>query len=151
MMETIYFPVTADPTDVEHRSKFSYFLEFVKNTRLQQRGYGTPDLAERLAVWVRDGKVDTGARVRRLPKILDSEEATRLLDVIGFDAAEEYLRSKNPEEQELYALLAKTRIRLNALTVEELIELKDSEDRQHILTSLHSELVKILEHVHGDA
>src|SRR5258708_1204198 len=118
MMETIYFPVTADPTDVEHRSKFSYFLEFIKNTRLQQRGYATPDLAERFAVWVRDGKVDTGARVRRLPKILDSEEATRLLDVIGFDAAEEYLRSKNPEEQELYALLAKTRTRLNALRVE---------------------------------
>src|SRR5205814_1880755 len=133
-----------------HRTKFSYFLEFVKNTRLQQRGYAMPDLGERFAVWVRDGKVDTGAKVRRLAKVLDSEEATRLLDVVGFDAAEEYLRSMNPEEQELYALVAKTRTRLNSLTVEELVELRDSEDRQHILTSLHSELVKVLEHVRGD-
>jgi hypothetical protein len=147
MMDSIYFPITADPADPEHRSKFSYFLEFCKNTRLQNHCRSRPDLPERFARWVRDEKIDTGARVRRLPRVLDSEEATRLLDVVGFDAAEEYLRSKNPEEQELYALLAKARNRLHVLTVEELIELRDSEDRQEILTGLHAELAKVLEHV----
>lgn len=29
--------------------------------------------------------------MRRLPRILDSKEATRLLDVVGFEAADEYL------------------------------------------------------------
>ena len=42
---------------------------------------------QRFARWVRDERVDTGARVRRLPRILDSAEATRLLDVVGFDTA----------------------------------------------------------------
>ena len=28
MMDRLYFPITKDPTDAEHRSKFSYFLEF---------------------------------------------------------------------------------------------------------------------------
>jgi len=69
-----------------------------------------PDLRERFARWVLDGHIDTGACVRRLPKILDSPEATRLFDVIGFDAADEYLAQQHPEEQELYALLERTRL-----------------------------------------
>src|SRR5579872_866293 len=34
-MNTHYFPITSDPTDPEHRAKFSYFLEFYKNGRIQ--------------------------------------------------------------------------------------------------------------------
>lgn len=33
-MQTQYFPITADPTDPEHRTKFSYFLEYCKNGRI---------------------------------------------------------------------------------------------------------------------
>ena len=29
-MDRLYFPITADPTDAEHRTKFSYFLEFLQ-------------------------------------------------------------------------------------------------------------------------
>ena len=88
-MEREYFPIAADSSDPEHRSKFSYFLEFSKNGRLQEHARRRPKLAERFARWVHDGRLDTGMRVRRLPRILDSTEATRLLDVIGFTAADE--------------------------------------------------------------
>ena len=64
-----------DPTDAEHRSKYSYFLEFAKNGRIQRHRETTPDLAQRFAGWVRDGRVDTGMKVRKLPKILDANAA----------------------------------------------------------------------------
>ena len=135
-MDHEYFSATADPTNIEHRAKYSYFLEFEKNTKLQKRLEAEPDLRTRFARWVRTGKVATGERVRRLPKVLESEEAARLLEAAGFDAAEEYLRREHPEEQELYALLVKARARLAAMTVTELFELKDSPDRLAIVAGL---------------
>ncbi len=144
-MDRLYFPITADPTDAEHRTKFSYFLEFFKNGRIQEHLDSIPDLPERFARWVRDGRIDTGARVRRLPRILDSAEATRLLDVIGFDAADEYLAKQHPEEQELYVLLERTRTRIAAMTVTELMELSNSKQRKEILEALRDELSRVLE------
>lgn len=152
-MDSRYFPITDDPTDPEHRTKFSYFLEFYKNGRIQAHNDSIPDLQERFARWVRDGRIDTGARVRRLPKILDSREATRLLDLIGFDAADEYLARQHPEEQELYALVERTRIRLESMTVTELMELSGSQERMDIFSNLKDELSRVLEaveRVNGD-
>lgn len=146
-MDRLYFPITSDPTDPEHRTKFSYFLEFCKNGRIQTHCDRDPKLPERFARWVRDGRIDTGARVRRLPKILDSKEATRLLDVIGFDAADEYLAKQHPEEQELYALVERTRGRLSLVTVTELMELSVSPERRDILKALQRELSRVLEAV----
>ena len=144
-MDRLYFPITADPTDAAHRTKFSYFLEFFKNGRIQEHLDSIPDLPERFARWVRDGRIDTGARVRRLPRMLDSAEATRLLDVIGFDAADEYLAKQHPEEQELYVLLERTRTRIAAMTVTELMELSNSKQRQEIIEALRDELSRVLE------
>ena len=144
-MDRLFFPITTDPSDPEHRTKFSYFLEFHKNGRIQGHCDSIPDLPERFARWVRDGHIDTGARVRRLPKVLDSEEATRLLDVVGFDAADEYLAKQNPEEQELYALIERTRSRLSTITVSELMELGRSKERQEIVTMLQRELITVLD------
>lgn len=144
-MDRLYFPITSDPTDPEHRSKFSYFLEFFKNGRIQAHIETLPDLPERFARWVRDARIDTGARVRRLPRILASKEATRLLDVIGFNAAYEYLAKQHPEEQELYALIERTRGRLALMTVTELVELSSSKARREILRTLQEELSSVLE------
>jgi len=143
-MDRSYFPITDDPTEPEHRTKFSYFLEFYKNGRIQDHLEAMPDLPERFARWVRDGQLDTGARVRRLPRVLDSQEATRLLDVVGFDAADEYLAKQHPEEQELYALVERTRARLAIMTVSELIELGRSKERQEIIAMLQKEITGVM-------
>jgi hypothetical protein len=146
-MNTHYFPITSDPTDAEHRAKFSYFLEFYKNGRIQAHNDSIPDLPERFARWVRDARIDKGARVRRLPRILDSPEATRLLDAVGFSAADEYLAKQHPEEQELYALVERTRTRLELMTVTELLELAGSKEQKIIIQALQQEISRILEAV----
>ncbi len=140
-MEKTYFPMTADPSDPNHRSKFSYFLEFFKNGKLRDHCESTPDLPERFAKWVRDERIDTGARVRRLAKILESQQAARMLDVVGFEAAEECLAKENPKEQELYLVIEQARSRLGRMTVDEMLELKESEERQQLLTALRDEIV----------
>ncbi len=145
MMDTLYFPITDDPADPENRTKFSYFLEFHKNTRVLAHCEALPDLPERFARWVKAGRINTGAKVRRLPKILDSQEATRLLQVVGFDAAEDYLEKTEPANQELYALIDRARSRLAEMTVTELIELRSCEDRREILSSLQREATRVLE------
>jgi hypothetical protein len=145
LMDQIYFPMTEDSTDPEHRAKFSYFLEYYKNGRIQDHTEALPDLPQRFSRWVRDERLDTGASVRKLPKILASVEATRLLDVVGFDAAMEYLAKETPVEQELYAQLERTRARLASMTVTELVELGESPDRQRIIEALAAEAERVLE------
>lgn len=144
MMDKLYFPTTEEPSDPEHRSKFSYFLEFYKNGQVQKIGAQIPNLQTKFAGWVRDGKINTGERVRRLPKIFKSKEATRLLDVAGFDAAEEYLAKMHPEEQSLYATLEACRRRLEAISLSELRELRDSAERRDILRALVTEAETVL-------
>lgn len=147
MMDRLYFPITTDPTDPEHRSKFSYFLEFIKNGRILAHCEAMPDLPERFADWVRDGRVSTGMRVRRLPKILDSQEATRLLEVEGFDAAEEYLSEQDPREQELYLVLERARSRLKNMSMRELLQARGSPPRLALLEALQTDLESVLANV----
>ena len=144
LMDREYFPITKEPTDIEHRAKFSYFLEFQKNTKLQKRLQDDPSLAIRFVSWVANDRINTGERVRRLPRILESTRAVQLLENVGFDTAEEYLRQQHPEEQELYALLEKTRGRLESMTVTELDELGPSRERLHIVLGLQCAIDKIL-------
>lgn len=147
LMDRLYFPITDNPRDAEHRSKFSYFLEFANNGRIQAHSESTPNLPSKFAEWVRDGRIDTGMRVRRLPKILDSAEATRLLEVEGFDAAEQFLAEENPREQELYLTLERTRARLKNMTLNEIVQASGCSDRIALLEALHEEVTSVLENV----
>ena len=145
MMDRQYFPITKDPKDPQHRAKFSYFLEFLKNGRLRTQCESMKDLPTRFSKWVRDDKIPTGAKVRRLPKILDVEEAVKLLEVSGFDAADEYVAKQNPREQELYLVLERARTRLHDMPLTEVAELANSSDRLDILRSLQAQIQKTLD------
>lgn len=145
MMDRLYFPITSDPTEAGHRTKFSYFLEFLKNTRLQKHTDRIPDLQERFAQWVRDEKVNTGAKVRRLTKVVENGDALKLLEDIGFDAAEQFLAKADPREQELYATLEKTRARLQQVTVTELVDMAKSPERLEIMRDLQSQITAVIE------
>jgi hypothetical protein len=147
LMDREYFPVAKNPTDIEHRSKFSYFLEFEKNTKLQKMLTADPSLERRFAHWVSNGHIITGESVRRLPKILHSAEAANLLEVVGFDAAEDYLRKQYPGEHELYALFEQTRARLANMTITELHEIHESKERQQIVHALRDAVQAVLKAV----
>jgi hypothetical protein len=145
MMDKLYFPITKDPTDPQHRAKFSYFVEFRKNGRLQSHCQAIKDLPTRFSRWVRDDKIPTGAKVRRLPKILDVDEAIKLLDVSGFDAADLYVTKQNPKEQELYLVLERARTRLQDMPLNEVTELAASTDRLDILRALQTQIEQTLD------
>ena len=145
MMDKQYFPITKDPTDPQHRTKFSYFLEFLKSGRLRAHAEVMKDLAPRFSKWVRDDKIPTGAKVRRLPKILDVDDAVKLLEVAGFDAADEYITKQNPREQELYLVLERARTRLHDMPLSEVAELADSSERMDILRDLQAQIQRTLD------
>ena len=126
-------------------AKFWYFLEFLKNGRLRSQAEKIKDLPTRFSKWVRDDKIPTGAKVRRLPKILDVAEAVKLLDVSGFDAADEYVAKQNPREQELYLVLERARTRLHDMPLTEVAELANSSDRLEILRDLQSQIERTLD------
>jgi hypothetical protein len=142
-MDDIFFPMTKDPANPDHRAKFSYFLEFEKNTRLRAQCESSPDLRMKFAEWVRDGKIETGAKVRRLPRILESKAAAKLLEKAGCAAAEEYLTREHPEEQELYGLLERARERLSRMTLNELLELGGSGERLELMKGLQDEIARV--------
>lgn len=145
MMDKQYFPITKDPKDPQHRAKFSYFLEFLKNGRMRAHAQRIPDLPTRFSKWVRDDKIPTGAKVRRLPKILDVEDAMKLLEVSGFDAADDYVTKQNPREQELYLVLERARTRLYEMPLTEVEELANSVDRLDILRGLQRQIQETLD------
>jgi hypothetical protein len=145
VMDKLYFPITRDPADAEHRAKFSYFLEFLKSSKLRRHAESMPDLPHKFARWVRDGQINTGAKVRRLTKVLEHDEALSLLEVRGFDAAEQFLARTDPREQELYAMMERTRGRLQQLKLAELVELAGSEDRLAILQELHEQIDLVID------
>jgi hypothetical protein len=145
VMDLEYFPITQDPTDAEHRSKYSYFLEYLKDNRLRRQVEAVPDLDRRFARWVRDGKIDTGMKVRRLRKVLENKEALALLECKGFDAAEAFLGKTDPLEQEFYAGLEKTNLRLQQLKLKELVELASSAERLSILIELRGQLDSVID------
>lgn len=144
MMERLFFPIVEDPTDPDHRSKYSYFLEFVKNRRIQAKLQQEADIAPKFSQWVRDGRLDKGAQVRQLSKILASPQSVNLLNTIGFDAAKQYLAKINPEEDDLYASVLLLNNRLDAMTISEVEELKKSTQRQDIFRNLQERLLGIM-------
>ena len=145
LAERYRMTASEDPKDPQHRAKFSYFLEFLKNGRLRAQAEKIKDLPTRFSKWVRDDKIPTGAKVRRLPKILDVEEAVKLLEVSGFDVADEYIAKQNPREQELYLVLERARTRLYDMPLTEVAELANSSDRLDILRGLQAQIEKTLD------
>jgi hypothetical protein len=67
---------------------------------------------------------------------LESQQATLLLEVAGFEAAEECLAKENPREQELYSVIEQARARLEEMTVNEMMELRESKERKELLAAL---------------
>ena len=147
MMDKSYFPITNNPKDPNHRSKYSYFHEFVRNGKIQQHVETKPNLPEKFSEWVRDGKITRGESVRQLPRVLESEEATRVLEIENIDEAVNFLNNQNPKEQELYSSLEKIRLRLANMTYNEIEEAAESSTRTEIIHNLSNQILEIIESV----
>lgn len=83
-----------DPNEI---NKFSYFVEYVKDNKLQKNivnaGLGIGDFCS----WVNDrNKIPTGQDVRQLNDLFNSEETRKVFLNKGFDAAIQILELKKP-------------------------------------------------------
>ena len=67
--------------------KWSYFYEFQKKKPLRDRRREDPEFEERFGRWIEDGKLRRGDEVRRLPELLEDDEALAMIDDVGVKAA----------------------------------------------------------------
>jgi hypothetical protein len=135
-MEKDFLPKVEDPSDPEHRSKYSYFLEFEKNSKIMKVVGEERNLRATFAKWVRDGKIYKGVQVRVLPKILASPPARKLLAMRGYKAAKEYLAKTDATEHDLYGKAIELTEELGDLGLDDLESLKASDEQQDVLREL---------------
>lgn len=95
IMEEQYLPVHAD--DPNEVSKFSYFVEYVKDKKLQKLMEKNSKTINDFCDWVADKeKIPTGRDVRRLRDILDNRDTKDAFTDKGFNAAMQILEFKKP-------------------------------------------------------
>ena len=95
IMEEQYLPTHGD--DPNEVSKFSYFVEYVKDKKLQRLMERSSKNIKDFCDWVADKeKIPTGQDVRRLRDIFDNEDTKNAFTTDGFDAAMQILAFKKP-------------------------------------------------------
>ncbi|MHA1881867.1 MAG: hypothetical protein ACTSUO_02345 [Candidatus Thorarchaeota archaeon] len=94
-MEEQYLPTHGD--DPNEVSKFSYFVEYVKDKELQKLMARSSKTIDDFCNWVADKeKIPTGQDVRRLRDIFESDDTVDAFVRKGFDAAIQLLQLKKP-------------------------------------------------------
>ena len=95
LMEEQYLPSYG--TDPEEVSKFSYFVEFVKDPKLQQLCDHYIGGINGFCKWVADkSKIPTGQDVRKLRPILENESTRKVMITRGFEDAIEVMLLRAP-------------------------------------------------------
>ncbi len=121
-MDQQYLPRFNKPSE---RLKFSYFVEFRKNTGLRRLvNEGKLSLLE-FCDWVGEGKFSRGEDIRKLTDVLKDEQAHQVLLDDDFQAALDQLAQKNPAaKSKLFVSIEDTIKGLNSIPFEELDEIK---------------------------
>ena len=123
-MEMQYLPKYGkDPSEV---FKFSYFVEYEKNTKLKnmmkRNNQGISDFCD----WVGEGKIPRAQDVRDLPEILEQEGVRETFVKKGYDAAMEKLEVIKPDKtSRLFRNIERVIDDLMELTNLEINEMKD--------------------------
>jgi len=118
-----------DPNEV---NKFSYFVEYVKDTRLQKSMHKEGLSVDDFCTWVYDrNMIPTGQDVRKLKDIFENNDTKRTFINKGFDAAMQILEFKKPHlVSPLYRCIEEVIEGLKSMTayeIDEIISEKDSE------------------------
>jgi len=120
--------------------KFSYVLEFFKGKKLEEFR-SKPANAKQFAQLVAQGRIEGGANVRSLHKVLANPRATEVLKKEGFGKAIAVVGRSDPTaDSKLFLLLKKTSKALSGMRGPELARLKAGQNEQNILRELHATL-----------
>ena len=149
IMEEQYLPDRNDPNEV---SKFSYFVEYVKDKKLQSLMEKSSKGIKNFCDWVADKeKIPTGQNVRRLRDIFDNEDTKNTFITKGFDAAMQILALRKPHLVSTFYKDIENVIEglkeINAQELDEIINEDNSEKEKMIreLAEWSQKVVKIIE------
>jgi hypothetical protein len=150
IMEEQYLPSHAD--DPNEVSKFSYFVEYAKDKKLQRlMEKNSKDVAD-FCDWVADkAKIPTGQDVRRLRDIFDNGEIRDAFISKGFDAAMQILEIRKPHlVNSLYKDIENVIDGLKDISAQELDEIinEDNSEKEkmiHGLAEWSSKVVKMID------
>ena len=150
IMEDQYLPVhTDDPNEV---SKFSYFVEYVKDNKLQKLMEKNAKEIKDFCDWVADKeKIPTGQDVRKLRDIFDNEDTKNAFITKGFDAAMQILEFKKPHlVSSFYKSIEDVTKGLKEISAQELDEIitEDNSEKENMIKKLaewSQRVVKLIE------
>jgi len=146
-MEDQYLKKYNSPTE---RLKFSYFVEFRKNSELKKLvKKGTVSLLD-FCDWVGEGKFRRGEDIRRLSLVLKDEQAREELINDNFQAALDQLEQKNPAaKSKLYEKIEDVIYGIERIRFTELDEIKKGLQPGKVdsLMRLYDTLNKILKDI----
>ena len=93
---TDYLNLHPSPVNVK---KFAVFHEVIKKKELRERFKEVPRFKQSLHRWISDDRITDSRQVRELPTILANTEATKALELSGFEEAQKVLVRDDPSLQ----------------------------------------------------
>lgn len=150
IMEEQYLPAHRD--DPNEVSKFSYFVEYVKDKKLQKLMEKSSKDVKDFCDWVADKeKIPTGQDVRRLQDIFDNEDTKNAFIDKGFNVAMQILEFKKPHlVSHFYKDIENVIEGLKEINAQELDEIinEDNSEKEKMIRELaewSQKVVKIIE------
>ena len=150
IMEEQYLSVHGD--DPNEVNKFSYFVEYVKDKKLQRLMEKSFKSVKDFCDWVADKeKIPTGQDVRRLRDIFGNEDTKNTFVTKGFDAAMQILEFKKPYlVSSFYKDIENVTEGLKDISAQELDEIisEDNSEKEKMIGDLakwSQKVVKIIE------
>lgn len=147
IMEEQYLPDHED--DPNEVSKFSYFVEYVKDNKLQKLMEKSSKGVKDFCDWVADReKIPIGQDVRKLRDIFDNEDTKDAFITKGFDAAMQILEFKKPHlVSSFYKSMEDVIEGLKGTSMQELDEIitDDNSEKENMIKELAKWSQKVIE------
>lgn len=120
-----YIERTGDPDGI---NRFSHFEEFMKKKELRDERENNADFMIEFGDWVRAGKFPDAKDIRRLPDILNNEEAKKKFLDSGIRDAQKVLFNSNPSlVSNLYSAVDEAANQLENLSLAEVTALQNGD------------------------
>ncbi len=139
-------------TDPNEVSKFSYFVEYIKDKKLQKLMEKSSKDIKDFCDWVADKeKIPTGQDVRRLRDIFDNEDTKNAFIAKGFDSAMQILEVRKPHlVSSFYKDIENVIEGLREISTQELDEIiaEDNSEKENMIKELagwSQKVVKLIE------
>lgn len=126
--------------------KFSYFLELVKNKKINDYIQKDPQILAKTIKAIKTNKFKKAENIRHLPKVLNDKIAKRdfIDNEVNFEDALETSKNRHPDyEDSFYNQIKKTTNLLEHCSMEKIEEIKSDANKKYFIKQLHKEAAKI--------